>query len=120
MIEGLKRNRHLVMGSPHKLTLYTDHDNLRFYRHPQKLNRRVACYIAFLANFNLEIKHLPGRHNQADPLSRHPDYDDGSQDNEEVTALPDSLFIKLIELTALDKQIKNQQRLDKGLLEKWN
>jgi RNase H-like domain found in reverse transcriptase len=38
MIEGLKQNRHLVMGSPHKLTLYTDHDNLRFYHHPQKLN----------------------------------------------------------------------------------
>jgi RNase H-like domain found in reverse transcriptase len=31
MIEGLKRNQHLVMGLPHKLTLYTDHDNLHFY-----------------------------------------------------------------------------------------
>jgi Integrase zinc binding domain len=80
----------------------------------------VARYIAFLADFNLEIKHLPGRRNQADPLSRRPDYDDGSQDNEEVTALPDSLFIKLIELTAIDKQIKNQQRLDGGLLERWD
>jgi RNase H-like domain found in reverse transcriptase len=30
MIEGLKRNQHLVMGSPHKLILYTDHNNLRF------------------------------------------------------------------------------------------
>jgi Integrase zinc binding domain len=80
----------------------------------------VVHYIAFLVDFNLEIKHLPGRRNQADPLSRRPDYDDGSQDNEEVTALPDSLFIKLIESTALDKQIRNQQRLDKELLEKWN
>jgi RNase H-like domain found in reverse transcriptase len=31
MIEGLKCNRHLMMGSPHKLTLYTDHNNLCFY-----------------------------------------------------------------------------------------
>jgi RNase H-like domain found in reverse transcriptase len=38
IIEGLKCNRHLVMGSPHKLMIYTDHDNLHFYRHPQKLN----------------------------------------------------------------------------------
>jgi Integrase zinc binding domain/RNase H-like domain found in reverse transcriptase len=120
MIEGLKCNRHLVMGSPHKLTLYTDHDNLRFYQHPQKLNRRVARYIAFLMDFNLEIKHLPGCRNQADPLSRRPNHDDRSQDNEEVTALPDSLFIKLIESTALDKQIKDQQHLDRELLEKWN
>jgi RNase H-like domain found in reverse transcriptase len=120
MIEGLKRNRHLVMGSPHKLTLYTDHDNLRFYWHPQKLNRQVAHYIAFLADFNLEIKHLPGHRNQADPLSRQPDYDDGSQDNKEVMALPDSLFIKLIESMAIDKQIRDQQHLDQELLERWN
>jgi RNase H-like domain found in reverse transcriptase len=119
MIEGLKRNRQIVMGSPHKLTLYTDHDNLRFYRHPQKLNRRVAHYIAFLADFNLEIKHLLGRCNQADPLSRHPDYDNGSQDNEEMTALPNSLFINLIKAMALDKQIKEQQNKDKRLLEEW-
>jgi hypothetical protein len=78
----------------------------------------VAHYIAFLADFNLEIKHLPGCHNQADPLSRHPDYDSGSQDNEEVMALPDSLFINLIKSTALDKQIKDKQCLDKELLEK--
>jgi hypothetical protein len=80
----------------------------------------VARYIAFLADFNLEIKHLLGRHNQADPLSRHPDYDDGSQDNEEVMALPDSLFIKLIESMALDKQIRDQQRLDEELLKGWD
>jgi Integrase zinc binding domain len=36
-----------------------------------------------------------------------------------VTALPDSLFIKLIEATALDKQIRDQQRLDKELLKRW-
>jgi hypothetical protein len=100
--------------------LYTDHDNLHFYWHPQKLNRRIARYIAYLADFNLEIKHLPGRRNQANPLSRCPDYDDGSQDNEEVIALPNSLLINLIQATALDKQIKEQQCLDKELLEKWD
>jgi hypothetical protein len=71
-------------------------------------------------DFNLEIRHLPGCCNQADPLSRHPNYDDGSQDNEEVTALPNSLFINLIESVALDKQVKDQQRLDKELLERWD
>jgi hypothetical protein len=38
IIEGLKCMRHLVMGTPHKLAIYMDHDNLRYYRHPQKLN----------------------------------------------------------------------------------
>jgi hypothetical protein len=55
IIEGLKRIRHLVMGSPYKLIIYTDHNNLRYYRHPQKLNRHVARYIAFLADFDFEL-----------------------------------------------------------------
>jgi RNase H-like domain found in reverse transcriptase len=120
MIEGLKCNRHLIMGSPHKLMLYTDHNNLHFYHYPQKLNWHIAQYIAFLANFNLEIRHLPGWHNQVDLLSRCPDYDNGTQDNKDITALPDSLFINLIETTALDKQIKEQQHEDKKLLERWD
>jgi hypothetical protein len=33
--------------------------------------------------------------------------------------LPDSLFINLIEATALDKQIKEQQNKDKELLKEW-
>jgi Integrase zinc binding domain len=36
-----------------------------------------------------------------------------------VTALPDSLFIKLIRSMALNKQIRNQQCLDEELLKKW-
>jgi hypothetical protein len=79
----------------------------------------VARYIAFLADFNLEIRHLPGRRNQADPLSRRPDYDNGVQDNEETTALPDSLFINLIKTMALDKQIREQQSKDEELLKEW-
>ena len=70
IVEGLKRVRHLVIGSPHKLKIFTDHDNLCFYRHPQKLNRRVARYIAFLADFNFELEYLPSKQNKADPLSR--------------------------------------------------
>jgi hypothetical protein len=31
IIEGLKHVQHLVMGSPHKLTIYTDHNNLCYY-----------------------------------------------------------------------------------------
>jgi hypothetical protein len=36
-----------------------------------------------------------------------------------MMALPDSLFINLIEATALDKQIKEQQNKDKELLKEW-
>ena len=37
VIQGLKHNRHLLVGSPHKVVVLTDHENLVHYRHPQKI-----------------------------------------------------------------------------------
>ena len=119
IVEGLKCVQHLMIGSPHKLKIFTDHDNLCFYRHPQKLNRRVASYIAFLADFNFELEYLPGKQNKADPLSRRPDYDKGAEDNKDTIALPDSLFIRAMEITALEQQIDDLQRRNQKLLESW-
>jgi hypothetical protein len=107
------------MGSPHKLTIYTDHDNLRYYRHPQKLNRHMARYIAFLADFDFELVHLPGKRIQADPLSRHPDHDDGSADNKETTALPNKLFTRAIEISILEQQVHQLQKTHDKLCQDW-
>ena len=119
MIRGLKHNRHLLVGSPHKVIVLTDHENLAHYRHPQKINRRVARYLHTLADFDLELRHIPGSTNKADALSRRPDHDDGSQDNEEVIALPDSLFARALTIGAEEKRIREQQQADKHLFEEW-
>ena len=45
--------------------------------------------------YQLELIHIPGKTNScADMLSRHPDYDQGDEDNKEVMVLPESMFIK--------------------------
>ena len=119
MIRGLKHNRHLLVGSPHKVVVLTDHENLAHYRHPQKINRRVARYLHTLADFDLELRHIPGSTNKADALSRRPDHDDGSQDNEEVIALPDSLFARALTIRAEERRIRERQQEDKNLFEEW-
>ena len=119
MIRGLKHNRHLLVGSPHKVIVLMDHENLAHYRHPQKINRRVARYLHTLADFDLELRHIPGSTDKADVLSRRPDHDDGSQDNEEVVALPDSLFARGLTIGAEEKWIREQQQVDKNLFEEW-
>ena len=70
VVTGLRFWRHLLVGSSHKVIVWTDHANLQYYRHPQKINRRVARYIATLGDYNLELRHLPGTKNHADALSR--------------------------------------------------
>jgi hypothetical protein len=109
IVEALKKVRHLVKDSPHKLVIYTDHNNLRYYREPQKLNRRVARYLALLANFNYELRHIAGTRNWANPLSRRPDHDDGKGDNEDVVALPNEAFVRTLNLSLLDQRIEKVQ-----------
>jgi len=109
VIKALGNWRHILIGSPHKIIVWTDHANLQYYHQPQKVNRRVARGINFMAEFPLELKHIAGKKNRADPLSRRPDYNNGSKDNEEVVALPESLFIKAIETTGIDHIIAKLQ-----------
>jgi len=118
VVTGLCFWRHLLIGSPHKVTVWTDHANLQYYRHPQKVNRRVARYIAVLGDYNLELKHLPGIKNHADGLFRRPDHDQG-EDNDAVTALPDKLFARVISDVAFNEQIRRQQKEHLEKIEEW-
>ena len=97
VIMGLRNWRHLLIGSPYKVIVYTDHTNLQYYQHLQKINRCVARYISELADYNIKLWHLPGIKNKADPLSRRPDHDNGSKDNKSVLVLPKELFAHIIE-----------------------
>src|SRR5271163_276798 len=53
--------RHYLIGSPHVVTVLSDHQNLTYFRPTQKLNRRQARWSLFLADFNLQLIHLPGK-----------------------------------------------------------
>jgi hypothetical protein len=119
VIKALGNWRHILIGTPHKITVWTDHANLQYYRQPQKVNRRVARGINFMAEFPLELKHIAGRKNRADPLSRRPDYDDGSKDNEDVVALPDHLFVKIIKTSGFDSMVAVLQRQQAPLMKEW-
>ena len=48
-----------------------------------------------LADYDLALKHKPGKENKiADALSHRPDYDTGEDDNKGVVVLPETMFIK--------------------------
>jgi hypothetical protein len=75
------------------VVILTDYANLQYYCHLQKINRWVARYINFLEDFNYQLKHIPGTCNYADALSCRPDHDDRTNDNDQVMALSDSVFV---------------------------
>ena len=106
--------RQYLGGSPHKVIIWSDHQNLTYWKDPQKLSRRVAREHLGLMEYDLEIRHLPGKANgRADALSRRPDYDTGTRDNENVTVLPERLFVKA---TTIQEDEPNQ---DEDTLLPW-
>jgi hypothetical protein len=101
------------MSAQHVVEILTDHQNLTYFRQPQKLNRRQARWVTELSLYDFKLVHRPGRLNtQADLLSRRPDHDMGGDNNKDVTVLKTEWFRALPAdndgfLTRIRKHIKN-------------
>ena len=97
---ALEEWRHYLIGAIDIFEIWTDHQNLQYFRQPQKVNRRQARWLCELANYHFTLHHKPGESNyKPDFLSRPPGLDKGENDNENVILLPEhhfrSLFINL-------------------------
>lgn len=66
----------------------------------------------------MELCHISGKNNgHTDTLSRCPDYDKGAHDNENVTVLPDHLFVHMGQSLSYIPEEPTQQ--DKNILCPW-
>ena len=71
IIKALKHWRPLLAGLPHKIRVFSDHMNLKYWCDPQKISRHVAREVLELSEYDLEIHHIKGTSNgRADALSR--------------------------------------------------
>ena len=101
IINTLKVWCHYIQGSPFPVQVFTDHKNFMYFRQAQHLNRRQARWLVDLADFDLKFIHIPGTSlTSLDALSRQPDLcPDTTDDNSEVTLLPEAMFVRIINCT---------------------
>jgi hypothetical protein len=118
IIRALEEWRHYIQGSSHTTIVLSNHKNLTFYREARKLNRRQARWSLYLSEFDIKLVHTPGsKMAQSDALSRRPDFiPEIDNDNEDITMLPDNLFVNLIDID-LQQQIANCATMDKDAME---
>lgn len=120
IIRALEAWRHYLEGAPHPIQILSDHKNLTYFRSAQKLNRRQARWSIYLSQFNIQLIHQPGKTLvQADALSRRPDHNPGDHDNEDVTMLPEELFVNAVH-TELQERIRNTTSRDTTVMESLN
>jgi hypothetical protein len=89
--------------------------NLLHWREPQKISRRVAREVLEMEEFPMEIHHVTGKKNRrADALSRRSDYNQGEEDNQNITVLPNNLFARA--LVEINTNINDQEE---SILKPW-
>ncbi|KAF7762581.1 hypothetical protein Agabi119p4_9174 [Agaricus bisporus var. burnettii] len=94
IIKALKLWRHYLLDAKEQFEIWTDHENLKYFREPQKLNARQARWYLMLQEYDFLLRHIPGKTNtKADILSRiiKPDI---SEDNKNVEMFKDKIFTR--------------------------
>jgi hypothetical protein len=82
-----------------------------YWKEPHKISRHIAREVLRLSEYNIEIRHIKGTANgRADALSRRPDYDQGTEDNTNVTVLPEHLFARTT-VTIIPQHRQDEERL---------
>ena len=74
IVAAFREMRAWLLGSPHPISVITDHNNLKYFMSSQILNRRQARWAMFLSDFDFQLAWGPGHTNVADAPSRRPDF----------------------------------------------
>lgn len=98
----LEEWRPYLLGTVQPFEIWTDHQNLTYFREARKLNRRQARWFTELQDYNFALLHRPGRTmGKPDGLSRQRSLDDRN-DNKDVVLLTPERFRVLLRVTELD------------------
>ena len=125
VIKALTHWRPHLAATKDPVTILTDHANLTYWKTPQTINRRVARWFTELHDYNLVIKHVPGKiHAAADMLSRPPGVDKGEDDNTDITLLPEPIFVRLADepdprWTSIEERVRQEQQRQPQLMKEW-
>ena len=72
IMHALKEWKRYLEGSPHKVSVYTDHASLTYFMTQPTLSRRQTRWSELLADFNIEFKYRPGPQNQVPDAHKKP------------------------------------------------
>lgn len=60
---ALKAWRQYLLDAEHQFKIWTDHENLKYFREAHKLNGRQAWWYLQLQDYNFILQHIPGKTN---------------------------------------------------------
>ena len=74
IVDSFRDMRSWLIGSPHPITVLSDHKNLEYFMTSCVLNCHQAHWVMFLSEFDFRLDYSPGKKNPANGPSRRPDF----------------------------------------------
>jgi RNase H-like domain found in reverse transcriptase/Integrase zinc binding domain len=96
IIKAITHWRPYLIWTKEPFTILTDHANLLHWKSLHKLNRRTAQWHGELQDYNFKLQHIPRKlHTAADALLCPTGANEGKDDNQQMTMIPEAAFIRL-------------------------
>ena len=94
IVEALAKWRQYLLDVVEPFEVWTDHENLKYFREPHKLNRWQVQWYLKLQDYDFILKHILGKTNKkADILSRN-DQVNTKEDNKDLQLLKDEMWTR--------------------------
>ena len=107
IVEALTKWRQYLLDAKEPFEVWTDHENLKYFREPHKLNGRQARWYLKLQDYNFTLKHIPGKINTKADILLRKDQVNTKEDNKDVQLLKDKLWQQRItaEITMIKRRM---------------
>jgi RNase H-like domain found in reverse transcriptase/Integrase zinc binding domain len=123
IMKAITHWRPYLIWTKEPFTILTNHTNLLHWKSPHKLNRRTARWHGELQDYNFKLQHVPRKlHTAADALSHPMGADEGKDDNQQMTMIPEAAFIRLAGPDSdgsIEHTITIIQNHNRTLMEEW-
>ena len=82
--EALAKWRQYLLDAAEPFEVWTDHENLKYFREPHKLNKQQARWYLKLQDYNFTLKHILGKTNTKADILSWKEQVDTKEDNKDV------------------------------------
>ena len=94
IVEALAKWRQYLLDVVEPFEVWTDHENLKYFREPHKLNGRQAQWYLKLQDYDFTLKHILGKTNKKADILSWKDQVNTKEDNKDVQLLKNEMWTR--------------------------
>ena len=91
VVEAITKWRQYLLDATETFEVWTDHENLKYFREPYKLNRRQARWYLKLRDYDFVLQHIPKKTNTKASILSRKDHIDTTEDNKDIQMIKDKM-----------------------------